>query len=74
MRLKALYTISELAALLGMSRWRARQLVRKAAIATMRQGDKELVPISELKERCPLLWDSLAAITEQSQKAACGDE
>lgn len=67
--IKALYTVSELAQLLGISRWRARRIIAECNIELLEipglSGPPTVyVPVSELRDRCPVLWSSLIASRE----------
>lgn len=58
-RIKALYSIADLVALTGIDRYRVHRLISAAGICTQRIGKSMLVPLYELRERCPVVWQSL---------------
>jgi len=58
-KLKACYTIPELAELAGISRWRVRRLLEKNGVQLGRNGSDRVVYLSALKRALPDLWDSI---------------
>ena len=57
--LRALYSISELASVAGVHRHVMRRLVLGSGVRFVSTGRKLLVPLSEIQDRLPDLWQSL---------------
>lgn len=64
-KLKALYSVTELAALAGLSRHQVRRLmIGRAGLPKPGERKKMLVPLDSLREAFPALWESI--LTRQS--------
>jgi hypothetical protein len=61
---QALYTIPELADLVGISRWRLRRLLERADIEMHRSGRIRVVYLSSISQALPELWQSIVARRE----------
>lgn len=58
-KLRACYTLSELAAMAGISRWRVRRILERGGVEIHRNGSDRLVYLSAIKRALPDLWDSI---------------
>jgi hypothetical protein len=65
LELKPLYTAVELAQSIGISRRRFIRLLAKQDVFVYRVGWDVLVPLSEVRDKLPPLWDSLLASNEK---------
>lgn len=63
-RLRAVYTIQELAELMGLPAKRVWAMVRKSEIRVARSGTRILVPISSFRIAFPDLWDSIVMVQQ----------
>jgi hypothetical protein len=61
LRLHALYRVSELAKAVGVSHRRFQRLLRVQGVQLLRCGRFMYVPLSELEDKIPPLWDSIKA-------------
>ena len=58
-RLKACYSIPEIAHMAGISRWQVRRLLDANGVELGRNGRTRVVFLSALKRALPELWDSI---------------
>ena len=58
---KALYKISELCRFAGLSRYRLRRLLEQRGVKCITAGEAPYVPLSEIQEKIPELWQSLCS-------------
>jgi hypothetical protein len=56
--LKAAYTVPELAALVGISRWTLWRMLVRDDVATIRNGRGLLVPLVAFRQAYPPIWES----------------
>ena len=65
--MKAFYTVRELcdACKGGMSYKRMRTMLQTCGVEYQRSGKNLLVPLSEISEKVPLLWESILQLNEQ---------
>lgn len=68
-KLKACYTLSELASMSGISRWRVRRLLERNGVAIAKSGSDRVVFLSALKKALPELWDSILERSAASENA-----
>jgi hypothetical protein len=61
LRLHPLYRASALARALGLSHRRFQRLLRVQGVQLLRCGRSLYVPLSELEDKIPPLWDSIKA-------------
>ena len=61
LRIQALYPVSELARVMGVSHRRLQKLLESSEVYVMRAGRFLYVPLTELEEKVPPLWDSIKA-------------
>jgi hypothetical protein len=61
LRLKALYPVSELARAIGVSHRRLQKLLQIEEVRVYRVGRFLFVPLTELEEKVPPLWESIKA-------------
>jgi hypothetical protein len=59
--IQALYPVSELARVMGVSHRRLQKLLKTSEVYVMRAGRFLYVPLTELEEKVPPLWDSIKA-------------
>jgi hypothetical protein len=59
--IQALYQVSDLAHAIGVSHRRAQNLLKTAGVCLMRAGRYLYVPLIELEEKVPPLWESIKA-------------
>ena len=59
--IQALYPVSELARAMGISHRQLQKLLKTAEVCLMRAGRFLYVPLTELEEKVPPLWESLKA-------------
>jgi hypothetical protein len=64
---RALYTVRELAEAASLSRFRVHRLLRSLGVTMIRSGRIYLVPLDELEQKAPRLWNSLR--TAEYQRA-----
>jgi hypothetical protein len=57
--IQALYSIRQLALAVGVTHRRLQRLLREERVQVFRVGRFLLVPLTELEEKVPLLWDSV---------------
>lgn len=68
-KLKALYSVGELAKLAGLSRHQMRRIVdRHMGRGTGGERSRRMVPVAEFRAACPELWESI--LTVQSARGA----
>jgi hypothetical protein len=60
--LQAVYRVRELAEFANTSRYLMARLLREAGVLGVRVGSTVVIPVSEVKEKIPLLWESLTAV------------
>jgi len=58
---QALYPVSELARAMGVSHRRLQRLLEASEVYVMRAGRFLYVPLTELEEKVPPLWESIKA-------------
>jgi hypothetical protein len=68
MPLKVLYTASELAVCIGVSRHIVDELVRGQGMVVYRVGRVTLVPLSEIRDKLEPVWDAICAAEQQRRK------
>jgi hypothetical protein len=59
--IQALYPVSALARAMGVSHRRLQKLLETAEVCVMRAGRFLYVPLTELEEKVPPLWESIKA-------------
>ena len=59
--IQALYPVSELARVMGVSHRRLQKLLETSEVYVMRAGRFLYVPLTELEEKVPPLWESIKA-------------
>jgi hypothetical protein len=59
--IQALYPLSHLAVAMGVSHRRLQRLLKAEDVKVYRAGRLMLVPLSELEEKVPALWESARA-------------
>ena len=59
--LRALYSLATLARAMGISCRRTKKLLEASEVHVLRAGRCVYVPLSELEERVPELWESIKA-------------
>jgi excisionase family DNA binding protein len=59
-----MYTSSQLAQVMGVSRRQVIRMVENAGMSWQWSGRKRFIYLSQLKEALPLIWDSLIATRE----------
>jgi hypothetical protein len=69
--IQALYSVSKLARAMGVSHHRAQTLLKSADVCVMRAGRSLYVPLIELEEKVPRLWESIKS-AESSRRAFNG--
>ena len=57
--LRAIYTMSELAVAMGISRRRLKRLLRLSEVKVFSRGRLSYVPLSEIEAKLDVLWDSI---------------
>lgn len=67
MALKVLYTASELATSVGVSKHVLFKLVRLQGILVYRVGAVTLIPLTEIKEKLEPVWDAIC-LAEKNRK------
>lgn len=74
-RVKALYTVPELAALIGMHHRTLRRWLAKKPVPLLHVGGSVAVPLIAFREAFPEVWASLMAVHEFRQGACpvCGE-
>ena len=68
-QLQAFYRLSELAEVARTTRYLMELLLRQAGVRSVRAGRSIVIPVSEIKEKIPLLWESLHTV-HQARRAA----
>ncbi len=68
--MKVLYTVTELADSLGVSRHMVRRLVRSEGIVVYQVGRTTLVPLSEIQEKLEPVWHAILAVENARARAA----
>jgi hypothetical protein len=59
--IQALYPLSDLARAMGVSHRRLQNLLKTAEVRVIRAGRFLYVPLTELEDKVPPLWDSIKA-------------
>jgi hypothetical protein len=74
-RVKALYTVPELATLIGMHHRTLRRWLAKKPVPLLHVGGSVAVPLIAFREAFPEVWASLKAVHELRQGACpvCGE-
>jgi hypothetical protein len=67
--LQAVYRIPELATIANTSRYLMERLLREAGVRRLRVGKTAVIPMREIQEKIPLLWESLQALREARRAA-----
>ena len=70
-RVKALYTVPELAALLEMHQRTLRRWLARRSVPLLHVGSSVAVPLVAFRVAFPELWASLKAVHELRHAAAC---
>ena len=74
MELKVIYTVSELAALAGLSRFRTLRLLESARVPIKRSGRLLVVYLAELRSACPAFWDGVLDRAQGAQREASASD
>ena len=61
LEVKALYSVAELARGANVGADRLRRVLRASGVTLLRGGRVLLVPLSEIREKIPALWESILA-------------
>ncbi len=69
--LKALYTTTELARSIGISRHVLRKLVRLQSIFVYQVGAVTLVPLTEIKAKLEPVWEAICLAEQNRKKGDC---
>jgi excisionase family DNA binding protein len=69
--LKALYTVPELAAMIGMHPRTLRRWLERKEVPLLRVGESISVPLVAFREAFPEVWASLRAVGGLSRDIAC---
>jgi hypothetical protein len=74
-RVKALYTVPELATLVGMHHRTLRRWLAKKHVPLLHVGASVAVPLVAFRDAFPMVWASIKAIGEPSQGVCpvCGE-
>jgi hypothetical protein len=66
------YSIARLAKLGGVSRFLLRRLLKASGVTFVRSGRTVLVPLSEIEEKLPTLWNSFRSLERARTTAGEG--
>ena len=64
MNLKAAYSLSEFAALLGEDVWKIRSMAKRGHLPTEKIGGKYYIPLTRICEQYPDLWESIVRVVQ----------
>jgi hypothetical protein len=62
LEVRAVYSLPELARVANITADRMRRLLRASGVQMLRSGRNLLVPLSEIEQKIPPLWQSIQAI------------
>jgi hypothetical protein len=71
LEIRALYSVPALARIAKVSADMLRRVLRAANVELLRSGRVILVPLSEIRDKVPSLWKSLANAEELRRRAPC---